>query len=393
MIVKYDLVNLMPSSMIEPLLFAFCGSFFLCLAIVVTGRFHGHLTHDRGEGIQKIHTASTPRVGGVALFLGALIGGVSLPHQVQALWWLIFLAMLPAFLAGLLEDLTKRVGIKWRLLATICSGLIFSLLSGYRIDHVDLPFADWLLSQWGVSLIFTAFAIGGIANAINIIDGVHGLASGTAIIILASLGILSWSYGDMVLLGCILMGVAILLGFLPLNFPFGKLFLGDAGAYSIGYLLAIIAVALPARNPDISPVVGLIALAYPVIETMVSIWRRLRRVGSHPGQPDRLHLHSLVFRDRARKLAGRLSVPHLRNAMTSVIVWKMPLLAAAFTVFRPESSNITLLEVGAVVLAYLYLYRSVALLPVIFFPQSPRQKTPIPQRSALSKADTTSNRD
>lgn len=375
----------------QPLLFAFCGSFFVCLVIVATGRIHGHLTLDGDEGIQKIHTAPTPRIGGVALFLGALIGGVSLPQQVQALWWLICLAMLPAFLAGLLEDLTKRVGVKWRLLATICSGLIFSLLSGYRIDHVDLPFVDWLLSQWGVSLIFTAFAIGGIANAINIIDGVHGLASGTAIIILASLGILAWSYGDMVLLGCILMGMAILLGFLPMNFPFGKLFLGDAGAYSMGYLLAIIAVALPARNPEASPVVGLIALAYPVTETMVSIWRRLRRAGSHPGQPDRLHLHSLVFRDRARKLAQRLGVPHLRNAMTSVIVWTLPLLTAAFTVFRPESTNITLLEVGAVVLVYLYLYRSVALLPVIFLPQSPRPKTPIPQRPALSTADETSS--
>ena len=376
----------------EPLLFAFCGSLFLCMAIIATSRIHGHLTHDGGEGIQKIHTAPTPRIGGVALFLGALIGGVSLPQQVQALWWMMCLAMLPAFLAGLLEDLTKRVGVTWRLLATICSGLIFSLLSGYRIDHVGLPFADWLLSQWGVSLIFTAFAIGGIANAINIIDGVHGLAAGTAIIILASLGILSWTYGDMVLLGCILMGMAILLGFLPLNFPFGKLFLGDAGAYSIGYLLAIIAVALPERNPEASPVIGLIALAYPVIETMVSIWRRLRRAGSHPGQPDRLHLHSLVFRDRARTLARRLGVSHLRNAMTSVIVWTVPLLAAVFTVFPQQSSYITLLEFGAVVLAYLYLYRSVALLPVIFLPQSPRPKTPIPQRRALSTVDETSSR-
>ncbi|MFC2970585.1 MraY family glycosyltransferase, partial [Acidimangrovimonas pyrenivorans] len=290
---------------------------------------HGHLSHDDRDGVQKLHRAPVPRVGGLALLAGQLLGGLALPAGMRELWWAVCLSVLPAFAAGLAEDITKRVGVRWRLAATILAGLLFSILTGYSIARVGLPGADALLALKWFAIPFTAFAIGGIANALNIIDGVNGLASGSAIIVLSGFALVAAQSGDGEMLALCLVSIGALAGFFVLNFPLGKLFLGDAGAYSTGFVLAVIAVMLPLRNPQLSPLIGLLALAYPVIETMVSIHRRTVRKGTNPGQPDRLHLHSLVYRHRARSLARALGLPHLRNAMTSVLLWLLPLLSVA----------------------------------------------------------------
>lgn len=348
----------------------FSVSFFLAIivslvvgvVIIITETLHGHATLDNHAGVQKLHKTPTPRVGGVALFAGAVIGGLYLPVDAQWLWWMVCLSALPAFVFGFLEDLTKRVGVKTRLLATICSGLIFCILTGYQITKVDIPGVDTMLSFWLPSLLFTAFAIGGIANAVNIIDGVNGLASGTSIIILSGFAIVSWNAGDVALAGACFVSIGALSGFFLLNFPMGKLFLGDAGAYVIGFVLAVIAVALPQRNPELSPLVGLLALSYPVIETMVSIQRRVSREGSNPGQPDRLHLHSLIYRSRAKQLADRIGAPQLRSALTGLMLMGLPVLSSVLMVLFQYSSVWICISFGIVMIVYLALYRKVALL-------------------------------
>lgn len=345
--------------------FAFFASLLASLVIVTTRRLHGHLTHDNHVGVQKLHTVPTPRIGGVAIFFGAIVGGINLPVEVQWLWWMICLSAIPAFVSGLTEDLTKRVSVKVRLIATICSGLIFSILTEYQIYEADIPGVDWVLSIWPVSIFFTAFAIGGIANAINIIDGVNGLASGTSIIILCGFALISWRLGDVELLGICLVAIGSLIGFFALNFPLGKIFLGDAGAYTIGFILAAIAVVLPLRNSDLSPLIGLLALSYPVTETMVSIHRRTKREGTNPGQPDRLHLHSLIYRSRAQRLAHKIGMPHLRNAVAGTLTLGLPLLSSTLMVFFGHDTPTILLGIAIVVAIYLVIYRKVALISSI----------------------------
>jgi UDP-N-acetylmuramyl pentapeptide phosphotransferase/UDP-N-acetylglucosamine-1-phosphate transferase len=212
------------------------------------------------------------------------------------------------------------------------------------------------------SILFTAFAIGGIVNAINIIDGVNGLASGTSIIILSGFAVVGWQMGDLQIATICLVGGGALAGFFLLNFPMGKIFLGDAGAYATGFLLAAVAVALPARNPEVSPLIGLLALSYPVTETMVSIHRRMVREGTHPLQPDRLHLHSLIYRNRALRLARRLGAPHLRNAIAGLMVMALPLMSAVLVVACAQSTPGVLVSIGLVAVVYLVIYRRVALL-------------------------------
>ncbi|OOY03013.1 glycosyltransferase [Thioclava sp. F28-4] len=341
---------------------AFFPSLIFAGLIVVSQEFHGKLSHDGSDGVQKIHDAPTPRIGGIAVFLGACIGGAFLPIEARSLWWTISLCALPAFLSGIAEDITKKVHATWRLVATVFAGLIFCVVSGYHIERSDIPGLDFLLAYPGFAIALSALAIGGIANSLNIIDGVNGLASGTAIIVLSCFAILAARSDDVVLLAICLLMIGAIAGFFVLNFPAGKLFFGDAGAYTTGFMLAVIGVVLPVRNPEYSPLIAVLALSYPWIETLVSIRRRAKREGMHPGEADRLHLHSLVYRSRAKRLAESIGRPRLRNPVTSVILWPITLIACAITVIAPDSPLVLGCGVGVVFLTYLLMYRRVALL-------------------------------
>ena len=341
---------------------ALITSLFMGIIIVCTQRIHGHLTMDGHVGVQKLHQSPTPRVGGVALACGTFVGGLALSSDIKWLWFLVCFASLPAFTFGLLEDITKRIGVKTRLSATIFSGLIFCLLTKYQIAAVGVPGVDLLLSFWLPSLIFTAIAIGGIANAINIIDGVNGLASGSSVIILSGFAVVAWQSGDVAIAGICLVLIGALAGFFVLNFPMGKLFLGDAGAYTTGFFLEAIAVPLLQRNLELSPLIGLLALSYPVTETIVSIQRRMARKGTHPGQADRLHLHSLVYRSQARRLAQYIGVPQLRNAMAGLVLMGLPALSSALMIVFCRASLEIVISIFFVMIVYILYYRKVALL-------------------------------
>src|SRR5699024_9358422 len=113
------------------------------------------------------------------------------------------------------------------------------------------------------------------------------------------------------------------------NFPYGRVFLGDGGAYFLGFMLAQLAVQLVVRNPGVSPVYALAVLFYPVFETLFSIWRRRVIRGTPVDQPDALHLHQLIFR-RVVRAAWRHDLPdgesELCNAMTSPYLWVLALI-------------------------------------------------------------------
>lgn len=343
-------------------LIAFAASFLMGLVIVSTQRHHGVLTMDGDHGVQKIHDTPTPRIGGVALLAGAVAAGVLLAPSAQSLWWTICLCAIPAFGSGVVEDITKRVGAKWRLIATVLAGLIFCLATDYHLERSDIPGLDYLLTFPAFGVVLSAILIGGVANALNIIDGVNGLASGTAIIILSGFSILAAQTGDGQIFAICLVMIGAIAGFFVLNFPSGRLFLGDAGAYGTGFALAVLGIALPLRNPELSPLIALLALSYPLIETAVSIYRRLRREGAHPGQADRLHLHSLVYRYRAKRLADALGRPNLRNPLTAVVLWSLTLVATVIMVLGAREPVVLLMGCALVFWIYLVLYRRVALL-------------------------------
>lgn len=338
-------------------------SFLACLAIVATQRWHGRFTHDATAGIQKFHRAPTPRVGGIAIALGYVAVWPALPADLRPMWLLIGVAALPAFAAGLAEDVTRRVGVRRRLLATMGAGVLFALLTGHTMHQVDLPGVDVLLGVWVIAVLFTGFAMGGVANAINIIDGFNGLAAGALLIMLATFAYVGVRVGDALVVALAVIYAALVLGFFAVNFPHGKIFLGDGGAYGCGFLLAGLGVLLPMRNPEVSAWGAILICAYPVIETLASMRRKARRDGHSVGQPDRVHFHMLAHRRYARRLVRPPGLAHLRNPATSVVTWAMPLFTAALVVVAYDS--VWLSAGGFFLTVYVYgqIYRIMSLNP------------------------------
>jgi UDP-N-acetylmuramyl pentapeptide phosphotransferase/UDP-N-acetylglucosamine-1-phosphate transferase len=275
-----------------------------------------------------------PRVGGAAILFGLLavaLWAMIVSRAIGREMLLVIACGLPPLVAGLLEDVTKQVGVRTRLLATALAGVLAFFLLGAQLREVQMPGLDWLMGFTAFSLLFTVVAVSGVANAVNIIDGFNGLASAVCAITLLSLAYVGWQVGDALVVSMALAGVGALLGFLLWNWPRGLIFLGDGGAYFVGYLVAVLSFLLVARHRGVvSPWYPMLLFIYPVFETLFSIWRRKVVRGSSPGLPDGLHLHQLVFRRLVRWAVGRRDAASLtlRNSLTAPYLWLLSCLAA-----------------------------------------------------------------
>ncbi|WP_312588018.1 MraY family glycosyltransferase [Comamonas terrigena] len=353
---------------------ALLASFVTCLLLVCTKKWHGAFSMDSSTGVQKVHTSPTPRIGGIAIAIGVFAGFAASSHGIaaaekRAILSAILLAGMPAFIFGLLEDVTKKVSVRIRLLATMASGVLGWGITGISLTHVDFWGVDWLLSYTIISVIFTAFAVGGVANAINIIDGFNGLTGGTALIMLAAFGIIARQVGDIPLAFTCLIIAGAVAGFFFVNWPTGKIFLGDGGAYFLGFTLAWISVLLPERNASISPWTSLLVCSYPITEVAFSIFRRkFLRDGQQATQPDAVHLHTLANKRWAKRIFPNASKT-ARNGLTSPFLWCYALLPCISAIYFRHSTSGTLLALVACVVLYLLMYRKLA-----FFRWFPQRK-------------------
>ena len=289
-----------------------------CYLLVRYQHLHLHLSQDPiGSGPQKFHAFAAPRIGGIALLLGLLTANLVLyftqkQFPVESFGFML-LAVLPAFGGGLVEDITKNVGVPSRLMLTMLAAALGVWMLGAMLPRVDIPGVDSLLRWSPLAFAFTVFAVGGVGNAINIIDGYNGLASGYAALALAAMAWVSVQVGDVFLLTSSLTMIGALLGFFVWNYPRGLIFLGDSGAYLLGFWLAEISVLLVVRHPEVSAWFPVLLLVYPIFETIFSMARCKLWQGTSAGEPDDLHLHQLVY----RHLAGNSSTKEDTSAITA----------------------------------------------------------------------------
>lgn len=330
------------------------ASFALCVLLVLTKRWHGALTMDHVVGVQKFHTTPTPRIGGVPIMLGLVLAWSKAPADIQALITPILFAGLPAFIFGVLEDITKRIGVMQRLLATMASGLLAWWITDQSLTRVDVWGMDWLLSFTLVSVLFTAFAVGGVANSINIIDGFNGLASTMSTLAFIGYALIAWQVGDTQIAAVALVLGACVWGFFWVNWPLGKIFLGDGGSYFIGFALAWVAIMLIERNPGVSAFAALLICFHPVTEVLFSIYRR-RIKQLHPGQPDRLHFHSLVKRRYVRRWFSGMSTV-ARNSITGLLLGCMTLTAIVLANLYLHSVGLSVAAFVCLSLGYVAIY-------------------------------------
>lgn len=315
------------------LVFAFAVSLAITLMVIRSAKTHGRFSLDHDlSGPQKFHARAVPRVGGLGIVAGLVCA-------IPALWALqpaagqiaavLLLCGLPAFAAGLVEDFTKRVRPRYRLLATALSAALMVWFLDAAITRTDIPGLDWVVGFGAGATLLTVFAVAGIANSVNIIDGFNGLASMCTVIMLAALAYVAFQVGDPVIGALALAGIGAVLGFFIWNFPAGLIFLGDGGAYFLGFLVAELSILLLVRNPAVSPLFPLLVCVYPVFETLFSIYRRQFLRAVPPSMPDGIHLHTLIYRRVMGWAVGDKGAKALtrRNSMTSPYLWLLCMLS------------------------------------------------------------------
>lgn len=342
-------------------LVSFISSALLTLLVIKQVRLHGAALDANFTGVQKVHAHSVSRIGGLPIFLAVLISAAISIWRVPLMSsWLITLLLCSsiAFIGGIVEDYTGNVSASRRLILTMAAALLGYFVMEARLDRLDLPFGLGPIHLAWVLLPLTVLAVAGIANAINIIDGFNGLASVVTICMLISLAYVAAQVGDVFVLVTALMVAGATAGFLIWNYPVGLIFLGDGGAYFLGFMLAELALLLVTRNPQVSTWYAALLLIYPAFETVFSAYRRMFVRGHSPAMPDGIHLHSLIFRRIVQWAIGRKEGRALmrRNALTSPYLWLLSLMAVIPATVFWKNTGALILFCLLFIVSYVWLY-------------------------------------
>lgn len=339
------------------LLAAFLSSFIATLLIIRFKHLHERFSADSDlSGPQKFHINAVPRIGGISiaigLFAAILFRFKNNPAPVTEITLLV--CTIPTFGIGLTEDLTKKISVRLRLIFTAVAATLVVYLMPAQITRLDIPYIDFILTIPVMGAALTIFAIAGLANAYNIIDGFNGLASMVGIITLLAIAYVSLLVGDPLITYLSLVMVAAILGFFIWNYPRGLIFLGDGGAYLIGFWIASLSVMLTYRHQEISPWFALLINGYPIVETLFTIYRRKIHQGKSPGQPDGMHFHTLVYRRilRPHHCQGIFSA----NAKTAPYLWALTILGATPAILWWHSTQALITSSLIFIAGYVWLY-------------------------------------
>lgn len=241
---------------------------------------------------RKVHRNTMPRLGGLAIYISFLIGLALFPPDFMDVWPVVFGATAIVIL-GIIDDMLS-LSAKAKFLGQIGAALI-PVLAGIQIEYITIP--NGVVVEFGyLAIPITVFWIVAITNAINLIDGLDGLAAGVSTIALITISTLSFSLGNIVatFLGILLIGS--ILGFLVYNFYPAKIFMGDTGSLFLGYMISIISIFGFTKSATIlSLIIPIIILAIPIIDTFFAIIRRIVH-GKPLTAPDKYHLHHCLIR-------------------------------------------------------------------------------------------------
>ena len=323
------------------MVFLFSLSFIVAMfvAMLVIRGARGHAGRYGYAKPQRFHAGDVPRLGGLAIFAGLVCGlaaavvafyanntgFLGINGLVMGTWVAV---LLPTWAGGLVEDLTQRLSVLYRLVLTGLSAALALCLMDVAVVRVGVPMLDqMLLAVPWMGLVLAFMAIAGLPHAFNIIDGYNGLAGMVALAVCLALMYVALQVGDRQLAGVLVCMVGATAGFLVWNYPRGLVFAGDGGAYLWGVLIAVASLLLVHRNEQVSPWFPMLLLIYPVWETLFSIYRKLVR-GTSPSVADALHFHQLIYRrivhqvfhdDESRRIL-------MRNNRTSPYLWAFTML-------------------------------------------------------------------
>ena len=238
---------------------------------------------------RKVHCDDTPRLGGIAIFsafLFAVLFFCDIDLQIKG-----FLSgAVIIFLTGLADDLTNLTP-RQKFLGEIIAATIAVVIGGLELSSLGNPLGLGTISLGPFAIPFTIFAVVGVTNAVNLLDGLDGLAAGGTAIACLAFGTLAYQSGNYSLLALDLALIGAIIGFLRYNTYPAKIFMGDSGSLFLGYCMGIFSVMLiTSGNTKISTYTPLVILAVPVLDTLVVMFKRLS-LGNKVFSPDKSHIH------------------------------------------------------------------------------------------------------
>ncbi|MCI1574582.1 MAG: undecaprenyl/decaprenyl-phosphate alpha-N-acetylglucosaminyl 1-phosphate transferase [Weizmannia coagulans] len=240
---------------------------------------------------RKVHMKVMPRLGGLAIYI-SFIAGVLLFQPDSSHSLPILLGSLIIVITGMVDDV-RELSPRVKLIGQLAAALVV-VLSGIHVEFINLPFGGQL--EFGIfSIPLTILWIVGVTNAINLIDGLDGLAAGVSSIALLTISGMAIIMGDayVTVLGLILMASTI--AFLFYNFYPAKIFMGDTGALFLGYMISVLSLLGFKNVTFISLIIPALILGVPISDTFFAIIRRL--VHKQPlSAPDKSHLHHCLLR-------------------------------------------------------------------------------------------------
>jgi UDP-N-acetylmuramyl pentapeptide phosphotransferase/UDP-N-acetylglucosamine-1-phosphate transferase len=316
-------------------------------------KFYQKLGLKSYQAIQRIHLNETPRLGGL-VFILSLISYVmySPTNESTQLFKLLLICLTPIIVIGLKEDLFHNVEPAMRLLSLLFVGWLFrAQFTGPLPNMADVPLVSKLLALQGGISFFYILGMAVVANGMNLIDGINGLCGAVALSILGALLFLSYKTSDVLMLSTIFTVILILIPFLIFNYPYGKIFLGDLGAYSLGIIISMLTIILFGRHPEISPWGAVLILIYPATEVVFSLLRRAMK-GVSIYHADKAHLH-LKFFHFFRSQSGYKKIANALVTPTLSPLWLFSLIAISWVYQKPFFIFIAIL---LFVLCYSLLY-------------------------------------
>jgi UDP-GlcNAc:undecaprenyl-phosphate GlcNAc-1-phosphate transferase len=252
-------------------------------------------------GPRKIHTSPIPRLGGVPIFFGFLAGltfaayttGYTQLVPVRLTYWTALAgAAFCMLILGVADDFLG-LSFKSKFAVQLAAALTVWLW-GFRIETITFPLGGAPLHMGWLSLPVTLLWIVGITNAINLIDGLDGLAAGCALITTTAVAVIALHGGRVAVTALSVALVGSLIGFLRFNFNPARIFLGDSGSMFLGFVLAVISIHGSQKGPTAVAVFApLLILGFPILDTSLAIVRRLYRLGAEEARNDRRVTHVL----------------------------------------------------------------------------------------------------
>ncbi|MGE7664304.1 glycosyltransferase family 4 protein [Ureibacillus composti] len=237
---------------------------------------------------RKVHSRIMPRLGGLAIYLAFLIGLLILRPESQYTLAIILGATV-IVITGVLDDMYE-ISAKAKMLGQLVAAIIIVFFGGIQIEFINLPFNDGQLDFGFLSIPFTIVWIIGITNAVNLIDGLDGLAAGVSTIAFITLAGMAMIMGNGFVIAIAAILACATIGFLFYNFHPAKIFMGDTGALFLGFMIAVLSLLGFKNITVVSFIIPVIMLGVPISDTFFAIVRRYRNKQKW-SDPDKSHLH------------------------------------------------------------------------------------------------------